>query len=134
MFKIRKAKDTVVAPREISIPLTSGIVVRSNGITYLVKKNKLFRIYSQRCVDSWGLPVHDVPAKDIAGYQGGGVIGFREGSLVQNMVDGKIYLISDNKRRLVTDPDTLNNLQIPVVLVSESEINLHDEGESLDGV
>ncbi len=132
MFK-KKTKQKLVETR--NIPLVSGIVVRADGITYLVKPNKrLFKFFSERVFESWSLPRYDVEKSRIVGYKMAGTIGYREGSLIQNFVDGKIYLVSENKRRLVTDPDIVDSFGRDIILASEAEIKLHDEGESIDGV
>jgi hypothetical protein len=59
---------------------------------------------------------------------------FRNGSLIHNLADGKIYLIEEGKRRHVTDPDVLETLGASwkdVTRVSLAEVNLHPEGETL---
>lgn len=61
-------------------------------------------------------------------------LGFRDGSLIHNVADGKIYLISNNKRRHITSPDTLDLLGVnreSAVDVSEFEVNLQELGEPL---
>jgi hypothetical protein len=54
--------------------------------------------------------------------------------LIKNIADGKLYLISQNKRRHIIDPDTFNKYGLDrskVIEVSETEVNMHDLGESL---
>jgi len=61
-------------------------------------------------------------------------LGFRDGSLLYNVADGKIYLISENKRRHIISPDALELLGISpndAVKVSDYEINLQELGESI---
>jgi hypothetical protein len=58
-------------------------------------------------------------------------VGFRDGTLIQNIVDGKIYLVSDSRKRLVTDPDILDSLGLEILLVSEAEINIHEDGDPI---
>jgi hypothetical protein len=63
-----------------------------------------------------------------------GKLGFRDGTLIKNIADGKMYLISQNKRRHIVDPEVFNKygLDRSITLeVSESETNMHDLGESL---
>jgi hypothetical protein len=67
-------------------------------------------------------------------YPLAGRLGFRDGSLIHNLKDGRIYLVSDNKRRLVTGPDILAALGAvgkDVITVSDEEINLQKEGEEI---
>ena len=63
-----------------------------------------------------------------------GSIGFRDGSLIKNIADGKMYLISQNKRRHLVDPDSFDRYGLnrsEVIEVSQAETNMHDIGEEL---
>jgi hypothetical protein len=54
--------------------------------------------------------------------------------LIKNIADGKLYLISQNKKRHIVDPDTFIKYGLDrskVIEVSEAEANMHDIGESL---
>lgn len=86
-------------------------------------------------LESWRFPrVVKVPEEIAANYLLSGKLGFRDGSLICNLKDGKIYLIADNKRRHVTGPDILKALGAEgkdVVMVSDEEINLQSEGEEI---
>jgi hypothetical protein len=67
-------------------------------------------------------------------YAVSGKVGFRDGTMIQNMADGKIYLISENRRRLLTDPDFFEKtgyLRDWCILVSDEEANLHKDGEDI---
>lgn len=60
---------------------------------------------------------------------------FRNGSLLYSQASGKMYLISENKRRHITNPDWLDALAFnrsDAVWVSAAEINLHEEGPPLN--
>lgn len=68
-------------------------------------------------------------------YVYGGVLGFRDGSLIQNISDGKMYLISGSLRRHITNPDVFERLGMDekgIIRVSDKEVKLHKEGESLE--
>ena len=63
-----------------------------------------------------------------------GTLGFRDGTLIKNIADGKIYLISQNKRRHIIDPDSFTKYGLDrsnIVEVSEAEVNMHDIGDNL---
>jgi hypothetical protein len=63
-----------------------------------------------------------------------GKLGFRDGTLIKNIADGKLYLISQNKRRHIIDPDTFEKYGLDrsnIIEVSESEANMHELGENL---
>lgn len=120
--------DTVIWPSDITIETSSG--------TWLVKGKKRFKFYSKRVYDSWGFPfpikVHD---SSIEYMEYGGVLGFRNGSLLEDMSDGKLYLISENKRRHIVNPDWLDEyglMGFPIIVASSNELKLHDEGEPLE--
>jgi hypothetical protein len=101
---------------------------------YYIKGGKKFRCLSQRVVDSWRFDVVRGSEAALAGFPRGGTLGFRDGSLIKNIADGKMYLITGNKRRLVASPDIFDYYGLDrssVVEVSERETMLHDEGEPI---
>ena len=63
-----------------------------------------------------------------------GKLGFRDGTLIKNIADGKMYLVSQNKLRHIVDPDVFNKYGLDrsiIMEVSESEIKAHELGENL---
>lgn len=57
---------------------------------------------------------------------------FRNGSLIHNLADGKIYLIVNGQRRQLVSPEAFERIGAKVseaVTVSLDEINLHELGE-----
>ena len=63
-----------------------------------------------------------------------GKLGFRDGSLIKNIADGKMYLVSQNKRRHIVDPDSFDRYGLDrskVIEVSELEAAAHDLGDNL---
>jgi hypothetical protein len=82
---------------------------------------------------SWNLPIIETKEPMMAAYPVSGVLGFRDGSLVQNIADGKIYLISDNKRRHIVEPDVLEWIGGEIIKAGQKEVFVHTEGEPLDG-
>lgn len=64
-----------------------------------------------------------------------GLMKFRDGSLLINQADGRLYLVSAKKIRHITNPDVLTGLGIDryeAMWVSQAEINLHEIGEPLN--
>jgi hypothetical protein len=134
-----KRKDTVDTNKRV-VPFTppNGIVVEFDGVRYLVKRSRtdrsrslLMKFFSDRAFESWSLPAIKIEKKWVAGWVISGPVGFRDGTLIQNIVDGKIYLVSDSRKRLVTDPDILDSLGLEILLVSEAEINIHEDGDPI---
>jgi hypothetical protein len=63
-----------------------------------------------------------------------GKLGFRDGTLIKNIADGRIYLVSQNKLRHIVDPDSFTRYGLDrsnVIEVSETEVSAHDLGEKL---
>jgi hypothetical protein len=63
-----------------------------------------------------------------------GKLGFRDGSLIKNLADGRMYLVSQNKLRHIVDPDSFDRYGLDrskIVEVSDKEISAHDLGENL---
>jgi hypothetical protein len=63
-----------------------------------------------------------------------GKLGFRDGTLIKNIADGKMYLISQNKKRHIVSPDTFTKYGLDrnqIIEVGEVEANMHELGENL---
>jgi hypothetical protein len=117
-------------------PQIDGIAITDGLNTWYVKGSKRFKVFSDRAVNSWNFPVIlNVNPNVLDVIEDCGVIGFRDGSLIKDIVSGKIYLVSGSKVRLITNPDTLDILgRDKVIEVSSDEIKIHIEGESINGI
>ena len=109
----------------------SGLIGLNAGSFYYVKGNKRFKFVSERAMRSWNLPVLKIDATFLNKLTSGGTLGFRDGSLVKDISDGKIYLISDSKRRHVVDPDVLKWIDTDIIEAGQKEVLIHQEGEPL---
>lgn len=130
MLKKKQQHKTVSSPTNFP----SGIAVRTEKNVYWIKDGKRFRLISERAVESWAFTMVHATESALAGSKVVGKLGFRDGTLIKNIADGKIYLISQNKRRHVVDPDTFDRYGLDrskTIEVSESETNMHDLGENL---
>lgn len=122
--------NLITSPTDIP----SGLAVKTNSGTYWVKDNKRFKLISDRAEKSWSFTTVEATDQAISSMKIAGKLGFRDGTLIKNIADGKIYLISQNKRRHIIDPDSFLKYGLDrskVVEVSESEINMHDMGDNL---
>jgi len=122
--------------QKISNPVTlpSGLAVKTETGTYWIKDSKRFKLISDRAAKSWAFTTELAAEQTIASMKVVGKLGFRYGTLIKNISDGKMYLVSQNKRRHIIDPDSFLKYGLDrskVVEVSESEINMHDLGENL---
>lgn len=139
MFKRKTKPEPVVVfePPTYPVKYPVGSCVFSGNAYYRINSDgKRYRIPTKRILDSWAFP-HIIPATEasLADYPVAvSKIGFRDGSLLNNIADGKIYIVSGSKLRHVVSPDVLARYGLSVsdaVLVSNEEINLMKQGESI---
>jgi hypothetical protein len=112
----------------------SGLAVKTDKGIYWVKDNKRYRLISDRAAKSWAFTTVNATEQAVSGMKLVGKLGFRDGTLIKNIADGKMYLISQNKKRHIVDPDAFNRYGLDrklIIEVSESEANMHDMGENL---
>jgi hypothetical protein len=130
MLKKKQKHKTVNSPTLFP----SGIAVRTEKNVYWIKDGKRFKLISERAVKSWSFTIVNATETALSGSKIVGKLGFRDGTLIKNIADGKIYLISQNKRRHIIDPDTFDRYGLDrsmTIEVSEAETNMHDLGENL---
>jgi hypothetical protein len=131
MFR-RYQQTTPTEPVEYPI----GSFVKSElGYFYIFSNSKRMRFISKRVLDSWS-PHRVILTSEVAleKYRVSSKMKFRNGSLIHNISDGKIYLIEEGKRRHVTSPDALERIgagRSEVVSVSLDEVKIHELGEEL---
>ena len=112
----------------------SGLAIKTDNATYWIKDGKKYRLVSDRAATSWSFPTVMASEGSLVNIKTAGKLGFRDGTLIKNIADGKIYLISQNKRRHVMSPDVFNIYGLDrsaIIEVSELEASMHDLGESL---
>lgn len=132
MKKLFKNTQTVLVTSPTNFP--SGIAVKTDKATYWIKDGKRFKLISERAEKSWMFTTVNATEQSIAGIKLSGKLGFRDGTLIKNISDGRLYLISQNKRRHITSPDVFERYGLDrsmVIEVSEAETNMHEQGEDL---
>jgi len=117
--------------KEYNPIVPSGLIAQTELGYFYIKGNKKFKFISERAVISWGLPVIKTIDKQLNKLVLTGTLGFRDGTLIKDISDGKIYLISDSKKRHIVDPDVLEWLNGEVIVIGQKELFVHDEGEDL---
>lgn len=132
VIKLFRHTQTTLITSPTNFP--SGIAVKTDKATYWIKDGKRYKLISDRAAQSWLFTTVNATEAAISGIKLVGKLGFRDGTLIKNIADGKIYLISQNKKRHVVDPDIFNRFGLDrskVVEVSQDEANMHDTGENL---
>jgi hypothetical protein len=138
MFRKKKEVEEPVktAVKAVDRPVMwpSGWFVTTEVATWYIKGNLRLRVYSDRCLASWKAQPALATEKSLAGYKKSGVLGFRDSTLIQDVSDGRMYVVSQSKRRHVVNPDALTILGLKLkdaVVVSAAEAALHKDGEDL---
>ena len=120
-------------PSKIYNPVVpSGLIAHTDKGYFYIKGEKKFRFISERAMHTWSLPIIKTNDNMLNKLVTAGTLGFRDGTLVQDISDGKMYLISDSKRRHILDPDVLEWMNTEVIKAGQKEILVHTEGEPLD--
>jgi len=123
-----KKKKTVKIPAPL---VPSGLIAHTEKGYFYVKGNKKFKFISDRVVKSWNLPIVNVNDNILSKFMSMGTLGFRDGTLIKDVSDGKIYLISDSKRRHIVDPSVLEWLDTEMIRAGQKEVLIHEEGDPL---
>jgi hypothetical protein len=109
----------------------SGLIAYTEKGYFYIKGNKKFKFVSERAMLSWSLPVIKTSEEKINKISLAGTLGFRDGTLIKDISDGKIYLVSDSKRRHVIDPDVLEWLNTDIITAGQKEVLIHEEGDNI---
>ena len=132
MRLFRTTKNTLIISQPTNFP--SGLAVQTDKVTYWIKDGKRYKLISDRAAKSWLFTTVHATEAALSGFKIVGKLGFRDGALIKNIADGKIYLISQNKKRHIVDPDSFDQYGLDrrlVIEVSEAEANMHESGDNL---
>lgn len=132
MRLFKTTNNTLIISQPTNFP--SGIAVKTDRATYWIKDGKRYKLISDRAAKSWLFTTVNATEAALSGIKLVGKLGFRDGALIKNIADGKMYLVSQNKLRHIVDPDIFNQYGLDrskLIEVSEAEIKAHDIGENL---
>ena len=110
----------------------SGLVAHTEKGYFYIKGKKRFKFISERAMKTWSLPVIKTTEAKLAGIVQMGTLGLRDGTVAKDISDSKIYLISDNKKRHIVNPDVLLWINSSIIEVSQKDILVHEDGDPLD--
>jgi hypothetical protein len=129
---LRNTKTTLIISSPTNFP--SGIAVKTDKDTYWIKDGKRYRLISDRAAKSWSFTTVNATEAALTGFKLVGKLGFRDGTLIKNVANGKMYLVSQNRLRHIVDPDSFDRYGLDrskVIEVSDKEISAHDLGENI---
>lgn len=134
MWFRKKTKPLPVLPTS-RVDYPEGVCVKTEKGHFYIGKKYRHPIKTQRVLDSWRFDVLASTEAAVAHLLvSRSPLGFRAGTVIQNIADSRIFVISKNQKRLVVNPDVLYNYGYTlddVLVVSEEEANLHGFGEVL---
>jgi len=132
MRLFKNTKNTLTISQPTNFP--SGLAVKTDKATYWIKDGKRYKLISDRAAKSWLFTTVNATEAALSGIKLVGKLGFRDGTLIKNIADGKMYLVSQNKLRHIVDPDIFDRYGLDrsnLIEVSDTEIKAHDIGETL---
>ena len=135
MWKSKKKEvATNIQPPLVPTQYPSGVAVFDGINTYFIKNNKKYRIISDRAVQSWGFKVWYGSPESLSKIVLGGILAFRDGSVIKDVSNGKIYLVVNGMKQHITTPDFFTKFGVNpeyIIEVSAKEADLHKNGESI---
>jgi hypothetical protein len=134
MLRLKRWKN--IPKNLITLPTNfpSGIAVKTDKDTYWIKDGKRYKLISDRATQSWCFTTVLATEAALSGIKLVGKLGFRDGTLIKNLADGKMYLVSQNKLRHIVDPDSFGRYGLDrskVIEVSDKEVSAHELGENI---
>jgi hypothetical protein len=113
----------------------SGTCIHTEFGWFYIKNNQRHPIKSQRILDSWAfhriVPSTEAAVKHLPIAK---QLGYRDGSLIEDMKTAKLYIISNGLKCQVTNPDFLTIMNITLdekIWASHAEVQLHKDGEDI---
>lgn len=135
MWKKRKETQKAITPPLVPTQYPSGVAVFDGINTYFIKNNKKYRIISDRAVKSWGFKVWYGSPESLSKIVLGGILAFRDGSVIKDVSNGKIYLVVNGMKQHITTPDFFTKFGVDpeyIIEVSAKEADLHKNGEPIN--
>jgi hypothetical protein len=132
MFRRNRKNISQVPTTKTDYPY--GVFVVTEAGFYLIRDKCRLKVKSLRVMASWSSSQLISSEDAVKHLPVLGTIGFRDGSLVRNFADGKVYLISKNLKRHIVSPDVFQKFGFNKDLIidaSEDEVNIHEDGEVL---
>jgi hypothetical protein len=111
----------------------TGICVKTESRYYYINGKTKKPIPNTRVLKTWDFPIIvKTTEHEVRSFVTSKPLGFRNGTLIRDISDSHIYLISKGLRRPVVSPDSLSLLgkkHSDAIWVSHKETLLHQLGE-----
>jgi hypothetical protein len=135
MRLMRKREVQKTLPTKPLVYPVGSVVRTENGVFYIKNAGTRMRIPSEYVLQSWNFH-RVIPSNEIAlkNYKIMGKLGFRAGSLIHNVADGKVYLVENNELRHIQSPevfDLIGAVYDDAVTVPDTDIKRHNIGVPL---
>lgn len=123
----KSSKPTFILNKKIAN--ISGMFYKTDKGYFYIKSGKRYKVFSERCFRSWSVEAIETSYENLSNIPYAGILGFRDGTIIHNLADGKIYIVADNKRVHLKDPDLFPEgwIEYRKILVSQEETDLHKE-------
>lgn len=112
-----------------------GTVVKTEKGYYFINGKTRKPIRHDRIFKSWSFPLVVITNEaSLSKFLVAKPLGYRDGTLIRDISDNAVYLISGQKRRKIVDPDALLMLGLKVsdaMWVSKSDVEIHEKGNDL---
>lgn len=134
--KNQKSPEIPVPSQPVKYPIGT-FVWTERGFFYIQNTRRLK--VSERVLMSWN-PRHVVKSSEaaVAGYRINGNLMFRNGTLIEDISESKVYLIEDALKRQIVCPDVYELLGIRyedrynhIIVASSTEAAMHKLGSEL---
>jgi hypothetical protein len=112
-----------------------GSCIKTEKGYYYVNGKTIKPIKNTRVLKSWSFPlIINAHSSSLAGFTKSTPLGFRDGTLIRDISDGRMYLVSKRVLRHIVSPDALAMLgksTKDAVWVAHDEVLIHEKGDDL---
>lgn len=112
-----------------------GVCIKTEKGYFYVNGKTIKPIPNKRVFDSWSFPlVINAHSSSLVGFTKTSPLGYRDGTLIRDISDGRMYLVSKRVLRHIVTPDALAMLgktKSDAVWAAHDEVQLHEKGDDL---
>jgi len=131
----KRKKNNIQNIVDVPTIFPNGFAISDGKNKYFIKSGKRYKLFSDRASDSWGFRYVSVTNNAYKSIPLGGTLGFRDGTVIKDISNGKIYLVENSKKRHIISPDFFGKYGFDrnwIIEVSQKEAALHKDGDDID--